>query len=40
MKELSGAKMAECNEIIMKDIKQMMNTKGAMQFLKKNKTCF
>ena len=30
IKELSGAKMAECNEIIMLNIKQMMNIKEAM----------
>ena len=30
IKELLGAKMAEFNEIIMLNIKQMMNIKGAM----------
>ena len=34
-KELSGTKIAECNEIMSK-IKQIMNTKGAMWLHKKN----
>ena len=34
-KELPGTKMAESNEIIMSDIKLMMNMNTAMQLLKK-----
>ena len=39
-KELSGTKMAECNEIISK-IKQIMDTKGAIYgFIRRIKKCF
>ena len=39
-KELSGTKTAECNEMIMSNIKSMMNMKAAMQVLRKIQELF